>query len=271
MIIQGPLKKISHPANRRQRLNTPALISAVCAAMFVAACASTAGTSSASSATASPATSPPAATSSRAATPTQTVSPTRAATPTSTPAPPQTLLNQQGSGTASTASFSAPKNWDLVWSYDCSSFGSSGNFEVDIQGNLGPLGVNQMGTSGSGTEYYHQGGSYYLEVNSECSWQVTARTAASGENGGAGLDASGSGSHSTQSFTVPTNWTLAWSYDCSSLGSSGNFVVDVQGASVLGVNELGSGGSGTESYHSGGTVWLEINSECSWQVKAGAA
>jgi hypothetical protein len=55
-----------------------------------------------------------------------------------------------------------------------------------------------MGTSGSGTEYYHQGGSYYLEVDSECSWQVTARTASAGENGGAGLSASGSGSHSTQ-------------------------------------------------------------------------
>jgi hypothetical protein len=192
-------------------------------------------------------------------------------TPTPTPAPPQTLLSQQGSGTASTASFSAPKNWDLAWSSDCSGFGSSGNFEVDVQGNLGPVGVNQMGTSGSGTEYYHQGGSYYLEVDSECSWQVTARTATSGENGGAGLSTSDSGSHSTQTFTVPPNWKLAWSYDCSAFGSSGNFMVDVQGASVQGVNELGSGGSGTESYHSGGTVWLEINSECSWQLKASAA
>ena len=271
MTVQEPLKKISHPANRRRRLSTPALVSAVSVAMFVAACASTTGTSSASSTTANAATSPPSATSSRAATATPTVAATRTATPTATPATPQTLLNQRGSGTASTASFSAPKNWDLVWSYDCSSFGSSGNFEVDVQGGIGPLGVNQMGASGSGTDYYHQGGSYYLEVDSECSWQVTARTAASGENGGAGLDASGSGAHSTQTFTVPTNWTLAWSYDCSTFGSSGNFVVNVQGASVLGVNELGSGGSGTESYHSGGTVWLEINSECSWQVKASAA
>ena len=271
MTVQGPLKKISHPANRRRRLSAPALVSAVCAALFVTACASTAGTSSGNSATASAATSLPSATSSRAATPTPTVTATRTATPTPTPATPQTLLNQQGSGTASTASFSAPKNWDLAWSYDCSTFGSSGNFEVDVQGNLGPVGVNQMGTSGSGTEYYHQGGSYYLEVDSECSWQVTARSAASGENGEAGLSASGSGAHSTQAFTVPTNWNLAWSYDCSAFGSSGNFVVDVQGASVLGVNELGRGGSGTESYHSGGTVWLEIDSECSWQVKASAA
>ena len=271
MTMQGPPKKITHPTNRRRRLSTLALVSAVCAAIFVTACASTAATSSGNSATASAATSPPAATSPRAATPTQTVSATRAVTPTPTPTAPQTLLNQQGSGTASTASFSAPKNWDLAWAYDCSGFGSSGNFEVDVQGNLGPVGVNQMGTSGSGTEYYHQGGSYYLEVDSECSWQVTARTAASGENGGTGLSTSGSGSHSTQTFTVPANWKLAWSYDFSAFGSSGNFMVDVQGALVQGVNELGSGGSGTESYHSGGTVWLEINSECSWQVKASAA
>jgi hypothetical protein len=271
MTVQGQLRKITHPANRRWRLSTPALASAVSVAMFVTACGSTAGTSSDSSATANAATSLPSATSSGTATPTPAVSPTRAVTPAPTPASPQTLLNQQGSGTASTASFSTPKNWDLGWSYDCSSFGSSGNFEVDVQGNLGPVGVNQMGTSGSGTEYYHQGGSYYLEVDSECSWQITARAAASGENGAAGLSASGSGSHSTQTFTVPTNWKLAWSYDCSTFGSSGNFVVDVQGASVLGVNELGSGGSGTENYHSGGTVWLDIDSECAWQVKASAA
>ncbi len=257
-----------HSAGDRRRLSTLALLAAACATMVVAACASTAGRSSPTSAgaTAHPATSV-----SQTATPTQTVSPAQVATPTPSPATPRTLLTQQGSGTASTPNFSAPTNWDLVWSYDCSSFGSSGNFEVDVQGNLGPLGVNQMGTSGSGTEYYHQGGSYYLEVDSECSWQVTARTAATSENGGAGLSASGSGSHSTQTFTVPNTWTLAWSYDCSSLGSSGNFIVDVQGALVQGVNQLGSGGSGTETYHSGGTVWLEINSECSWQVKATGA
>jgi hypothetical protein len=269
MGVQASSEQVTlQAAGHRRRPSTLPLLAAAFTAIVVAACASTAGTSSAASA---PATARPAASGSHTATPTPAVSPARVATSTPSPTTPRTLLNQQGSGTASTQSFSAPTNWDLVWSYDCSSFGSSGNFEVNVQGNLGPLGVNQMGTSGSGTEYYHQGGSYYLEVDSECSWQVTARTSASGENGGAGLSASGSGSHSTQTFTVPNTWTLAWSYDCSSLGSSGNFIVDVQGASVQGVNQLGSDGSGTETYHSGGTVWLEINSECSWQVKAGAA
>jgi hypothetical protein len=267
-VQEPPTQATLQSDGHRRRPNALPLLAALFSGMVVTACGSIAGTSSPASA---PATARPTASTSHAATPTAAVSPSHAATSTPSPATPRTLLSQQGSGTASTQSFSAPTNWDLMWSYDCSSFGSSGNFEVDVQGDLGPLGVDQLGTSGSGTEYYHQGGSYYLEVDSECSWQVTARTAAAGENGGAGISASGSGSHSTQTFKVPSTWNLAWSYDCSSFGGSGNFAVDVQGADVLGVNELGNGGSGTESYHSGGTVWLEIDSECSWQVKASAA
>ena len=56
----------------------------------------------------------------------------------------------------------------------------------------------------------------------------------------------------------------------------GNFIVEVQQAPGKGtmaaledqpVNQLGSGGSGTEHYHyGGGGVYLSINSECSWSV-----
>jgi hypothetical protein len=84
------------------------------------------------------------------------------------------------------------------------------------------------------------------------------------------FDDSGSGIHSTESFDVNGEWELQWSYDCSNFeGNNGNFIVEVDGdvSDVL-VNELGSGNSGTEYVHQGGTVYLKINSECDWTVKA---
>lgn len=89
------------------------------------------------------------------------------------------------------------------------------------------------------------------------------------------LDISGSGIHSTETFTVNNEWELDWSYDCSDFGSedgngTGNFIVSIQGdaSDLPGVNQLGTSDSGTEYYHHGGTVYLEINSECKWAVKA---
>jgi hypothetical protein len=83
------------------------------------------------------------------------------------------------------------------------------------------------------------------------------------------LDISGSGSHSTEVFSVNQEWALDWSYDCSNFSDgTGNFIVNVNGdVSTLGVNQLGSVDSGTEYFHQGGNVYLEINSECSWTVK----
>lgn len=79
----------------------------------------------------------------------------------------------------------------------------------------------------------------------------------------------GSGIHSTEYFHVNGEWELDWSYDCSNVSGSGNFIVEVNGdVNDLLVNELGSGDSGTEYVHAGGDVYLKINSECDWTVKA---
>ncbi len=69
-----------------------------------------------------------------------------------------------------------PQSWDLAWSYDCSSFGTQGNFQVfyDYYSSGGQLDlenspVNQLGASGSSVEHYHSGGNTkYLVTNSEC-------------------------------------------------------------------------------------------------------
>jgi hypothetical protein len=94
------------------------------------------------------------------------------------------LLTRAGSGSASTGTFTAPTNWDLKWTYNCSSiYGGSGNFIVSVEQNPNSgtmaaaedIPVNQIGTSGSGTEHYHYGGGgVYLTVNSLCTWTVTA-------------------------------------------------------------------------------------------------
>jgi hypothetical protein len=102
-----------------------------------------------------------------------------------TPAPvvapaPQVLLNVSGSGTKSTQSFTAGGDWTLNYSYDCSNFDDRGNFQVYIYNSDGSMsdentGVNELGAGGTDTEYYHSGGSYYLEVNSECTWKITVK------------------------------------------------------------------------------------------------
>jgi hypothetical protein len=91
------------------------------------------------------------------------------------------LLDQAGSGTASTAQFSTGGNdWTLTWSYDCAKFGYAGNFAVEPAATnnnaftmAADLPVNQLGMHGSGVEHYHTGGTLYLKIDSECDWHVT--------------------------------------------------------------------------------------------------
>lgn len=92
----------------------------------------------------------------------------------------QTLLDISGSGTKTTAKFTAASDWDLNWSYDCSNFGMQGNFIVTVYESDGSpsfsnTGVNQLGKTDSGVEHYHKGGTYYLVLNSECKWKVSAQ------------------------------------------------------------------------------------------------
>jgi hypothetical protein len=93
--------------------------------------------------------------------------------------------------------------------------------------------------------------------------------AAAREEAATAFSYSGSGIHSTETFYVNSEWMLEWSYDCSNFGNEGNFIVTVSGdTDAVAVNQLGSGDSGIEYMHAGGNVYLEINSECSWTVKA---
>jgi hypothetical protein len=142
-------------------------LAALALGLLGAAC----GTTGATSPTTTGAPSVPASTAAPTTAPTTTVAPTTTSTV-------QVLVNQSGSGQASLAQFAVSNPaWDLDWSYDCSSFGQSGNFIVDVMGSGSAAdttdsGVNQLGSSGQGVEHYYDQGTFQLVIDSECSWAV---------------------------------------------------------------------------------------------------
>jgi hypothetical protein len=129
------------------------------------------------------ATSPPASGPAPSAAPATSPAPTAPPT-TAPPAVPVVLWQSSGSGIQSGPQFTVPagtKEWDEVWSYDCSAFGSSGNFISTINGfgsasGTTDSGTNQLGASGSGTNHYYDTGTFSIDVNSECNWTEKAVT-----------------------------------------------------------------------------------------------
>ena len=109
---------------------------------------------------------------------------TSAATATSTAVPgvaatPQVLLSFSGNGIKNSQPFTASGDTvQVVYSFDCSAFGSQGNFQADLVGSDGlPNSIaNALAASGKDTTtiYLHgMSGPYHVEVNSECSWSLT--------------------------------------------------------------------------------------------------
>jgi hypothetical protein len=95
------------------------------------------------------------------------------------PAQPRVLARFKGSGIQNTSRFTVAGsgNWELKWSYNCASFGDSGNFIVGEDGDndFNGASVNELGPRGHGvTHIYGDAGSHYLDVNSECDWTLKA-------------------------------------------------------------------------------------------------
>jgi hypothetical protein len=92
-------------------------------------------------------------------------------------AAPKVLLDVTGSGIKQTQKFTAGGDWDLEWSYDCASFGASGNFVVTAYGSDGLPAVltNELGAKGADVTHQHNAGTFYLSVNSECTWHVVVK------------------------------------------------------------------------------------------------
>lgn len=80
----------------------------------------------------------------------------------------------------------------------------------------------------------------------------------------------GDGVQSTPQFTVTSNWKLDYSFDCSSFGYAGNFIVMEDGGlgGAMDVNTLAmSKSSSSYAYGDAGQHYIKVDSECSWTLK----
>jgi len=98
-----------------------------------------------------------------------------------TPSPtPKVLLDISGSGNQQTQPFSTSGDWTIAYTFDCSAFGSQGNFQYEVDNTEGSensdLGANDLAVNGGTTNYYYDAGQHYLTINSECSWHVTVKS-----------------------------------------------------------------------------------------------
>ena len=83
-----------------------------------------------------------------------------------------------GAGAKTTGTFKVTRSdWELHWSYDCTSTGAKGDFQVVVDKSPSSKGgvVTQLGTKGSSVESYHDGpGTFSLQITTKCSWSVSA-------------------------------------------------------------------------------------------------
>ena len=107
-----------------------------------------------------------------------TQAPTQAQ-PTQAPLTWKTTHTFSGNGSKKTEIFTVPSDWKIIWKCDPNSFyGGSYNVIVGVTGSDGspvdPAAINTIckaGNTGDSTEE-HQGGSVYLDINSEGSWTI---------------------------------------------------------------------------------------------------
>lgn len=94
-------------------------------------------------------------------------------------AQPTVLLDLSGNGAQQTQPFTTTGDWTVTYTYDCSDYGSAGNFQFDVDNTDGSTnndnGANELATSGGATDYYYDAGQHYLSINSECDWHVTVK------------------------------------------------------------------------------------------------
>jgi ribosomal protein L24E len=188
-----------------------------------------------------------------------------------------TFTSGQIGSSGNTPNFSQGGPWIMSWSYNCAAYGNPGNFIVTVNQPANDLaddsGTNELGTSGSGTDYYYDTGQFSLAINSECDWSITvAPTSAGALATPTTFTSTQSGTTGDpQEFRVSSSWTMTWSYNCANYWSAGNFIVNIvqpagDDAFDVGPNELGTSGTGTDSYNDTGVFSLDINSECDWTI-----
>jgi hypothetical protein len=176
-----------------------------------------------------------------------------------------------------TPSFNQTGPWTLAWTYNCANIGSIGTFSVDVHqpasSTIFDTGADELGSTGSGTDHYYDTGSFTLSVTSLCNWTMTVAPASGTPSATPFTVTSGQVGNSgeTASFFVAGPWTMAWSYNCASLGEPGPFSAFIQQplgglSGDVGPDLTGSSGSGVDSYTDIGTFSLGVISACPWSI-----
>jgi hypothetical protein len=100
---------------------------------------------------------------------------------------------------------------------------------------------------------------------------VTAAPVGPPASTGVVVSTGGSGNQTTANFTVAGNqWTIAYTYDCTSAGGEGSFIVNVHSSdstsSQQAVSELGANGQNSTVEHGSGTYYISVTSACAWHL-----
>lgn len=188
-----------------------------------------------------------------------------------------TYTSAQVGSSGQTPQFTQTGNWTMAWSYNCSSLGSPGNFSVTVNQPSGDpvfdAGPDESGSAGTATDYYSDSGTFSLSVTSTCAWSITVSPSSAAPLGANATFTSmqNGDSGNTAQFTESGNWSISWSFDCSSLGSEGVFGVFVNQPSGdatvdIGPSSQGDNGNGSDFYTDTGTFGLAVMSDCAWSL-----
>jgi hypothetical protein len=98
-------------------------------------------------------------------------------------APRSAALSISGPGYKKSSLVQVHDGWEVRWVYDCppsvgqGGFGIVGSFDAIVRSANGDPAfpdkdISNQGSAGRGMVAYPQGGSFYLEIQSECNWEV---------------------------------------------------------------------------------------------------
>jgi hypothetical protein len=95
-------------------------------------------------------------------------------TTTTAPAHPMTVLvNQKGTGPATTEHFTVGSSWMIAYFVDCDNLNAGGPFKLSISGTPPTTVVSvTLSSTSSNDVAEHKAGAFALTVASSCSWQV---------------------------------------------------------------------------------------------------
>lgn len=98
---------------------------------------------------------------------------------TSSASAPTVLLDQSGSGTASTKAFTTGANWTVTYTFDCNAYDPPGAFMFFVNNTDGSVntdvGADSVAATGGNTDNYYDSGEHYLQVDTVCDWHVVVK------------------------------------------------------------------------------------------------